>query len=107
MLHAGPSTETDQSLKKARKKESHMVLVSFTESQIFINHCLLTKIYVERRGNTQMDRGEREREREVGWRDVGWLQSVMSHAAVLLVFGSKRKRNSRIAQTLTELPGLS
>lgn len=33
--------------------------VSFTEPQIFINHCLLTKIYVER-GNTQMDRGEIE-----------------------------------------------
>lgn len=75
-----------------------MVLVSFTESQIFINHCLLTKIYVEGRGNTQMDRGEREEERGregkrvEGWRDVGWLQSVMSHAAVLLVFGFGKKK---------------
>ena len=38
--------------------------VSFTEPQIFINHCLLTKIYVERGKHTNGQR--RERERQVG-----------------------------------------
>lgn len=50
--------ETDRSIwKKSLSKP-----VSFTEPQIFINHCLLTKIYVER-GETLKWTEERKRER--------------------------------------------
>lgn len=49
-------------------KKSLWKPVSFTEPQIFINHCLLTKIYVERRKHTNGQRRERERKREAGRR---------------------------------------
>ena len=57
---------------RSPRKKSLSKPVSFTEPQIFINHCLLTKIYVERGETHKWRERERERERESeGEREAG------------------------------------
>lgn len=58
-------------------KKSLSQLVSFTEPQIFINHCLLTKIYVERGKHSNGQR--RERERQVGVTVCDVLATAVTH----------------------------
>lgn len=67
-------------------KKSLSEPVSFTEPQIFINHCLLTKIDVEMGKHTNGKRREREREAGRIVTVCGELRIVVTHCDVVILY---------------------